>query len=421
MLTAVRFSGLPARLALAVTTASLTPLAQAAFIEDSSATLQARNIYFNRDFREDAGQSKREEWMQGFILDVRSGFTDGSVGFGLDALGMLGVKLDSGRGRSGTDLLPVHDDGGTPDDFSRLGLTAKARFAETELRYGTHIPEMPVAMASDSRTLPQVFEGASLVSQDVEGLTLTGGRLDQVTDRASTGGQDLQLNNKNNRFASAAEADHLSFAGADYAFAENLSGRYYFAELDDVYRQHFFGLLAVRPLGEHSALSADLRLMVSDDSGAANAGRIDNQAWNGMLGYRLGGHKVSVAYQRMSGDTGYAYLDGSDPFLVNFVQINDFANADERSWQVRYDYNFAAIGIPGLTFLTRYVSGDDARIAGSDARGSEWERDLELKYVVQSGPLKNVALRMRNAMFRSDFARDADENRLIVSYSLPIW
>jgi len=24
-------------------------------------------------------------------------------------------------------------------------------------------------------------------------------------------------------------------------------------------------------------------------------------------------------------------------------------------------------------------------------------------------------------MFRSDFARDADENRLIVSYSLPIW
>ncbi|WP_444817042.1 OprD family outer membrane porin, partial [Stutzerimonas frequens] len=53
--------------------------------------------------------------------------------------------------------------------------------------------------------------------------------------------------------------------------------------------------------------------------------------------------------------------------------------------------------------------------------GSEWERDFEFKYVVQSGPLKNVALRWRNAMYRSDFARDADENRLIVSYSLPIW
>ena len=166
MLTAVRRSPAPARLALAVAAASLAPLAQAAFIEDSSATLQTHNIYLNRDFREGTAQSKREEWTQGFILDVQSGFTEGTVGVGLDALGMLGVKLDSGGGRAGTDLLPVQDDGGTPDEFSRLGLTAKAKIAETELRYGSHIPEMPVVKASDSRLLPQVFEGGLLTSSD---------------------------------------------------------------------------------------------------------------------------------------------------------------------------------------------------------------------------------------------------------------
>src|SRR5690606_10439325 len=117
-----------------------------------------------------------------------------------------------GGGRTGTDLLPVRDDGSTPDEFSRLGLTAKAKFAETELRYGSHIPETPVVKASDSRTLPQVFEGAMLISQDVTGLTLTGGRLDKVIDRASTNSQELQINNKNGRFDSAAEADHLTFA-----------------------------------------------------------------------------------------------------------------------------------------------------------------------------------------------------------------
>jgi hypothetical protein len=37
----------------------------------------------------------------------------------------------------------------------------------------------------------------------------------------------------------------------------------------------------------------------------------------------------------------------------------DFANADEKSWQARYDYNFAAIGLPGLTLMTRYVTGDN--------------------------------------------------------------
>ena len=37
---------------------------------------------------------------QGFILNYQSGFTQGTVGFGVDALGLLGVRLDGG-GRAG--------------------------------------------------------------------------------------------------------------------------------------------------------------------------------------------------------------------------------------------------------------------------------------------------------------------------------
>ncbi|MGV8429025.1 OprD family outer membrane porin, partial [Pseudomonas aeruginosa] len=44
-----------------------------------------------------------------------------------------------------------------------------------------------------------------------------------------------------------------------------------------------------------------------------------------------------------------------------------------------------------------------------------------LQYVFQSGALKNLGIRWRNATFRSNFTRDIDENRLIVSYTLPIW
>ncbi|NQD94651.1 OprD family porin [Pseudomonas sp. CrR25] len=407
-------------LSLAIGGALLAPLAHADFIDDSTASLSTTNIYLNRDFREGNGQNKREEWGQGFLLDIQSGYTEGSVGFGLDALGMLGVKLDSGGGRTGTDLLPVQDDGGTPDEFGRLGLTAKVKASQTEFRYGSHIPELPVVKASDSRLLPQVFEGGLLTSSELDGLTFTGGRLDKVVDRASTNSEDLLLNSKNKRFAAGISADHLNLAGLDYQFAKGLTGRYFYAELDDIYRQNFFNLLASYPLGG-GTLSADLRLMLSDDTGAANAGEVDNRALNGMLSYAYSGHKVSLAYQKMSGDTGYAYIDGSDPYLVNFVQINDFANPDEKSWQARYDYNFASLGLPGLSVLARYVRGDDATVIGSDKRGGEWERDLELKYVVQSGPAKNLYVRLRNASFRSDFARDADENRVIVGYSLPIW
>jgi len=421
MLTASRQALPPVRtLTLSLVGCSLAPFAQADFFEDSSATLEARNIYLNRDFRDGAGQSRRDEWAQGFILNIESGYTEGTVGFGLDALGMLGIKLDSGRGQSGTDLLPVQDDGGTPGEYGKLGLTAKMRFSKSELRLGSHIPELPVVKASDSRILPQVFEGGLLSSKEIAGLTFTGGRLREVKDRASTNSEDIALNNKNRRFASAASGSHFDLAGADYAFSKQLTGRYYFAELDDVYRQHFLGLLASQPLGA-GTLSADLRYAISDDSGRAEAGKVDNRALNGMLGYAQGSHKFAFGYQRMSGDTGFAYIDGSDPFLVNFVQINDFANADQRSWQARYDLNFAAMGVPGLSFLTRYISGDNAKVTGSTEEGREWERDVEFKYVVQSGALKDLTFRARHAGFRSTFARDADELRLIVSYALPIW
>ncbi|KKX63889.1 OprD family outer membrane porin, partial [Pseudomonas putida] len=54
--------------------------------------------------------------------------------------------------------------------------------------------------------------------------------------------------------------------------------------------------------------------------------------------------------------------------------------------------------------------------------GKEWERDTDIGYVVQSGPLKNVGVKWRNATVRStNFGSDLDENRLIVSYTLPIW
>jgi len=415
------FAARPSAIASALALAGVAPISQAAFFEDSTATFETRNMYFNRDFRDgtSAQQSKRDEWAQGFMVNFESGYTDGTVGFGLDALGMLGIKLDSSPDRTDTGLLPTHDDGKAADEYSKLGLTGKVKVSQSELKIGTLIPELPTLQPNDGRILPQTFEGGLLTSKEIKGLTFTGGRLDKAKDRNDTNWEDLALNNKNGRFGGSFSADNLDLAGLDYQFTDRITGSYHFAQLDDIYRQQFIGLLATQPWGP-GTFGADLRLAVSDDAGAAKAGNIDNTTLNGMLSYALGGHKVSAAWQQLSGDSAFPYIDGADPYLVNFVQINDFANADERSWQARYDYNFAALGVPGLTFMTRYISGDNvSRAAGGE--GKEWERDTEMKYVVQSGPLKNVAVRLRNATFRSNFARDADEVRLLVSYSVALW
>lgn len=390
------------------------------FIEDSSLKLQAQNIYFNRDFRDGAGQSKREEWAQGFILDYQSGYTDGTIGFGLDALGMLGLKLDSSPDRTGTGLLPTHDDGRAADEYSKLGLTAKFKVSKSELKLGSLIPDLPTLQPNDSRLFPQTFEGGLLESRDLPGLDFTGGRLEKAKDRDSTDFQDLALNNKNKRFLGTVAGEHYDLAGGDYKFNDSLTGRYHYAELDEVYRQHFVGLLASHKLGD-GKFSADLRLAISDDDGTARGGRIDNRAFNGMLGYAIGAQKFSAAWQQMDGDSAFPYIDGSNPYLVNFVQIGDFADAHERSWQLRHDFDFAAFGLPGLSLMNRYVKGDNAEINGRSGEGREWERNTDLKYVVQSGPLKDFGVRVRNATYRSNFARGADETRIYLTYSVAIW
>ena len=66
---------------LAASALGTSTMASAAFLDDSKATVELRNFYMNRDFRQSgAPQSKADEWAQGFILKMESGYTEGPVG-----------------------------------------------------------------------------------------------------------------------------------------------------------------------------------------------------------------------------------------------------------------------------------------------------------------------------------------------------
>jgi hypothetical protein len=139
------------------------------------------------------------------------------VGFGLDAQGLLGLKLDSSPDRTGTGLLPYDPVTREPNDsYSKLGLTAKVKVSNTELQGGTLAPYLPILFASPTRLLPQTFRGVQLKSQDIDNLTLNAGRLDRMNQRDSTNYQKITLASPNRRFNGAAESDSFSFAGGDY-------------------------------------------------------------------------------------------------------------------------------------------------------------------------------------------------------------
>ncbi|WP_260955817.1 OprD family porin [Pseudomonas citri] len=398
------------------------------FIDDSHGTLTLRNYYMDRDYKDDGAKTAAREWAQGLIMNVESGFTPGTVGFGLDARGLVGIKLDSSPDRSGTELLPVSaSDKRAADEYSRLALTGKLRFGQTTVKTGDVSIFLPFAFASPSRLLPQTFRGTTLSSKDLDGLTFNTGYIDRINRRDSTDYQPMSIASPNRRFNGAATTSHMAYVGGDYQVNKDLSLRAYHAEVADLYQQNTLALLHNLPLGD-GVLTTDLRSFFSDEDGAAKAGKVDNRNVSALVGYRLGGHRVSLGYMHASGDTATPYVSGTELMgLSEMTMSSDFLNAKERTWQAIHDYDFAAVGVPGLRSRLRYVRGDHIELAALNAEDrKEREFQMELGYVIQEGPLKNVGLLARKSIYRNDFPgtaafRDENQTRFLVTYSVPIW
>lgn len=446
-------------LALAVAVGVLAQQAGAAgFIEDSKATLGLRNFYINTDNRDSAAktasgvQSKNEEWGQGFDLRFISGYTQGTVGFGIDAIGLLGVKLDSGGGTNGATstsyggtVFPSKSNGEAVDNFSSLGLTAKAKISQTELKLGTLQPKNPVIVTNDGRLLPQTWQGGQITSGEIKDLTLVGGQVEHVKGRNSSNEEQLSIGGANARVANS---NKFIYAGGDYKITKDLTAQYYYGNLEDFYKQHFLGLVHNWAIGP-GVLKSDLRYFNSSDDGAnsntpayysngnytgqaSGKGKVDNNLYSGLFLYTVEGHTFGGGYQVSNGSSDFPWLnqgDGSSNGTITDMQIQKFGRAGERTWQARYSYDFAKVGLPGLTAGMVYLRGDNidtvsgTRPFAENGNGrSEWERDLTIGYVIPEGPAKNLGFMWKNAMWRNDIPgqRDQDENRLIVSYSIPL-
>lgn len=409
------------------------------FIEGSSLNVLARTFYFNRDDRKGqsspTGNGYSEAWAQGLISQFESGFTQGTVGFGLDAFAMLGLKLDSGAGRSGGKgsfgVLPVDSANQPENSYSKLGGAAKLRVWDTVIKAGDVFPLTPVVAYGDSRVLPQSFRGFTVQNTSLEGLSLQGGRLSGMSQPSESG-----MNNGFATFyAGKVDSPWVGYVGGDYQFNKHLSVSLYSSRLKDAWNQYYLGSNANYALTDEVSLFGDFNVYKAVDEGSKQLGEFDNTIWSARLGVKVGAHSVAVSHQRNNGDDDFDYLRQSDSiFLNNSIQYSDFNSPKERSWMVRYDLDMQAFGIPGLSFMTRYGKGTGADYSNAnavymrrDAAGNpltdqrRWERDIEAKYVVQNGRFKDLSLRLRQATVRSSaFESDLEEVRLIAEYPLAV-
>jgi imipenem/basic amino acid-specific outer membrane pore len=408
------------------------------FIEDQSLTAKTRMEYMNRDYKNGASNPSsgtsgyRQDTGISELLQYKSGFTQGTVGVGLDAFVMGSAKLDGGSGRRGNGLFANDSDGNPEKTQSKGGAAIKFRLSDTVLKYGQQTVASPVFSTDDSRLLPEIATGTMITSTEIKGLELSAGRFTALSKQTGMGRDSI--GGVSDGFDSGKGLTAANIFGATYAFTDSFTGTFAASDVDQYFKKQYVNLNYTLPMSDTQSLNFDFngyrtrgdkRGDLVDMIGDGTTG-VDNNVWSLQAAYSIGAHKFTIAHQRSSGDNGYYYgVDGNGTiFLANSIQISDFVGREERSWQARYDLNMAPYGVPGLSFMTRYVKGDNIKTNGL-GEGKENEWNAESKYVMQSGPAKDLSFRLRFAMYRSNgaysgYSADNNDTRLIVEYPLSI-
>src|SRR5690606_32019212 len=253
-------------LALAVT-AGTTQLAFASaqseskgFVEDSSFDIFNRVLYMNRDFKNGAANTNavtgrrhghREDTGLGIRLLYESGFTQGTVGVGVDAHSLTSIKIDGGRGHYGNGLFDQTDDGRGDDTQTEVGGAVKFRISDTVLKYGNQFVASPVFSTDDSRILPETATGTYLVSNEIEGLELSAGRFTAVSSQGSTDRDTFGIKS-------------ADIVGVSYAFTDNFSGAFHASDVEDYWKKYYGNLNYTLPLAEEQSLNFDFNIYKTD-------------------------------------------------------------------------------------------------------------------------------------------------------------
>ncbi|MFJ2321735.1 OprD family porin [Pseudomonas sp. NPDC087817] len=411
------------------------------FQEDSSLKVLLRNAYINRDYKD--GNKDKAEWGQAAIGTFSSGFTQGTVGVGVDAFGLYALRLDGGKGRSGAGGIDFFKqdnsyeeghNGSAANDLAKAGAAVKFRFSNTVLTYGDQMPALPVLNYDNSRLLPESYTGTLITSKEIKGLELNAGRF-TAESRKSDEGRD------------SGGLKSINVLGGSYQFTERFKGALYASDVEDVLKKQYVNANYVLPFNKDQSLTLDFNgYRTKLDSSYVRENTVpgksivtgqDNKIWSLAATFATGPHSFTVAHQRSTGDSnlGYAYGgyqkdqqrvgDGGNTIYLANSYWSDFNAEDERSWQLGYGLDFGSFGVPGLSYNFAYVRGDNITTSTSEG-GTEREIFNQFKYVVQSGPAKDLSVKLRSSILRvsqksSEYNVGGNELRVFVDYPINIF
>ncbi|WP_168381996.1 OprD family outer membrane porin [Acinetobacter indicus] len=402
------------------------------FVEDAEGSVLFRTGFIHRD--KTNGVKDQSSYAQTAIVQLESGYTQGTVGVGVGAVGDWSFKLGSNN-NAGNNMIP-HDNNGEPyDQWARGGFNVKARISNTEVRYGTQVLDLPVLASNTARLVPEYFTGVLATSREIDGLELTAGKFtkNQFSDQIATDQNDL---------------DRAIVWGARYQVNDQLNTAYFGVDNKDRLERHYANVNYKHPLANQSSLTFDFSGYHTDWDREANGSlysyigsaddKFQNSIWAISTAYNTGPHNIMLAYQQNTGNAGYDYnlgagvADGGQTIYMPNSYLSDFIGNDEKSVQLQYSLNFDQYGVPGLNWTSAFVYGWDIKATdnvGNMISDNEHEREFfnQVKYTVQSGFAKDASLRVRHSYYRAsddyqnNYIGDTNEWRLFLDIPVKLF
>lgn len=427
------------------------------FLEGQKVTGSTRNWYANehRRFGATFGYTRdgvreptdrRINWVQANILKYQSGFSQGEVGFAVEAAVYNAIALEQdrkdlasasaasgepGRGGRGNNRTLTDSDGDAVGQWSKLGLAnVKARISNTTLTLGRQNFSSPQVDVLGNRPLPSSFEGVVLHSEELTNLTMDLGHFSRVSPRTEQSERRFRPEKGDYR----AEASGVDTVGITYQPLASLTTRFWATQARDLWNQYYLG--ATHVVGDDAALrlTTNLNYYHTEESGSARLGDINNDAWSLALGVSHLAHSVTLSYQQVNGNEYFDYLHETNGIYLTSVAYSDYNGPNEKSMKLSYVLDMAGYGVPGLKFNvyaargwgidgTHYDGNHGVAGVGYDGiQKLDNERHREIgggiAYVFQSGSLKDTNVRAtysihRASQYQSD--GDIDEFRLVTT------
>lgn len=399
------------------------------FVEDANGSILFRTGYVTRDKKNNNPDTSSVA--ESAIVNLDSGFTQGTVGFGVGVVGDASFKLGENK-HAGNQMIPKYNDGSAYDTWTRGGGYVKARVSNTTLVYGTQVLDIPVLASNTARMVPEYFTGTLLTSHEIKNLEVIAGHFtkDQMSDQIATDQNNLK---------------RAYVWGAKYKFNDQFTGSYYGLDSKDKLTRHYANVNFKQPLSADSSLTYDLSGYHTEwDKGAsASISKYDatssdrsNNIWAFSTTYNKGPHSLMLAYQQSTGNSAYDYGENADGFQSIYLPnsyLSDFNGRGEKSLQLQYNVDLGAFGVPGLSFTTAYVYGWDINTYTYDhtvnttKNAKESEFFNQFKYTVQSGFAKGVSLRLRESIYRNSqsygdiYMPDTNETRIFLDIPVKLF